>query len=692
MTFRAYYDGVQKITVELDLGYYNGMSAFFKVIDGNNRVFEATIIKEEVLDKIRTYTLRVMGLTIGGAYQVVDAHFLKTPLVYRYVVRSEAFDEMFYYHGHDLGNHYSKEKTLFKVWTPVASRVWLDLKGKGTYDMQRSDKGVFELEVLGDLEGVSYQYLIESSGSIRAASDPYAYTSQANNGLSLVIDLERTQVDLCKDRLPQLEKKTQSIIYEVHVRDFSSKGTSGIQHRGKYLGMIEEGTQNTNGDATGFDYLTSLGITHVQLLPIYDFGSVDELNPFDQYNWGYDPVQYNVPEGSYATDASHAYARIVELKQMVARFHEKGLRLVMDVVYNHMFDRFSSAFEALVPYYYFRIGDQGEISNGSFCGNDMDSTRLMVRKYILDSIERWMRFYGMDGFRFDLMGILDIETMNQVADLVEAIDPNALVYGEGWDMPTLMASDQRASLLNQSQMPKIGHFNDVYRDAIKGGTQLEQVTEKGILTGNLKSIHHLPLLLMGTEYTLDQKHFLDAPTKSINYVACHDNHTLYDKMVLSQVPEDEILVRHRLIMATLLFSQGIPFIHAGQEFLRSKNGDHNSYLSSDLINGIDWDLVTTHKDQIRFVKEAIDIRKSFAEFQVETYDHTIKGRVKKTKKLVEMTYPSGLKLVINLGNQSRDISLKKGNLIFNGQGKCLIEEKSYALSPLELILIQAKNT
>lgn len=682
-TFQAFLDELQLITAEIDLHYYDGISKHFKVIDEDNNYYDVIIKSEEKLESKRVYKLLVDGLTIGQNYYIVDEHFLKVPLIYRYVVRTDLFDELFYYSAGDLGVTYTETTSTFKVWTPVASRVILDMEGE-LHEMAREDKGVFSVHVEGDLAGKSYVYLLNISGEWRQSTDPYALSSTPNHSKSVVLDTRKLDIPLNKDRLEPLMQKTDAIIYELHVRDFSSKQSSGIKAQGKFLGLIEEGTVNDCGDSTGLDYLISLGFTHLQLLPIYDFGSVDELNPKAMYNWGYDPMQYNVPEGSYASNVLDPYSRVIDLKKMIGKIHSQGIRVIMDVVYNHMFDRFTSAFEKLVPHYYFRIGQDGMISNGSFCGNDFDSTRLMARKYILDSVNLWMNEYGIDGFRFDLMGILDIETMNQIAELVESNDPNAMVYGEGWNMPTLLDDSEKATMMNQSKMPKIGHFNDLFRDSVKGGSMEDEAHLKGIALGQIKLFGQIPNLLLGSPIE-DKEVFFDAPWKSVNYVECHDNQSVFDKMVHCEVEDKE--ARQKLMIAMTMFSLGIPFIHAGQEFCRTKQGDHNSYMSSDAINGLDWHRMSEYKDVVQFTKDAIKLRKETPEFRVMAYPD-YKDKSKKLKKLIEIHYGKNTKLMINFSNQGHDIKLKKEQIVFNKDGHANIEN-NYQIQPFELVVIKS---
>ncbi len=682
-TFQAFLDEIKIITAEIDCHYYDGLSSEFKVIDEDNNYYETIIKEEHKTDNKRIYKLFVDGLTIGKNYTIVDEHFLKVPLTYRYVVRTAVFDELFYYPGDDLGVTYTKEASEFRIWSPVASRVLLDLEGE-IYTLERQEKGVHYVKVEGDLAGKSYEYLLNISHNWHQAIDPYALSATPNHKKSVVLDTGKIDIKLNKEMLPILKQKTDSIIYELHVRDFSSKASSGIKEQGKFLGLIEEGTRSDRDDVTGLDYLLNLGFTHLQLLPIYDFGSVDELNPLSHYNWGYDPMQFNVPEGSYASDVNDPYSRVIDLKKVVSKLHEKGLRVVMDVVYNHMFDRFSTSFESIVPYYYFRTGEEGMISNGSFCGNDFDSTRLMGRKYILDSIKLWMTEYGIDGFRFDLMGILDVTTMNQVATLVSELDPNAMVYGEGWNMPTLLEEDDKATMMNQALMPDIGHFNDMFRDTVKGGSMEEEEKLKGILLGDMKQFSKLPNLLLGSPMK-EKETFFSAPWKSVNYVECHDNQTVYDKMITCEV--DEVENRQKLMLATVLFSQGIPFIHAGQEFCRTKQGAHNSYMSSDTINGLDWHRAYEYKEIVEFTRDAIALRKETPEFKYMSYDVHIKDKTKKHKKLIEIHYDKEVKLIINMSQQLHEVKLKKEKIVFNKHGKADIHEK-YILEPLELIIIK----
>ncbi len=622
-TFEAYLDTFETITAYLKKSYYNGESNSFRLKDELSHTIELTILN--IIDEgdYIKYILAAPTLELGHNYKVTDDHHLAVPLQFGYIVRTKEFDEIFYYDGHDLGVTYTKEATTFKVWSPIATQIKLEIQTTDsvqTYDLVKGEKGVWLITILGDLELASYIYLVKVNGKWNQATDPYAIASTPNHQRTVIINPEKIKIETNRDLAPTLESYTDAIIYEMHVRDFSIHENSGITHVGKFLGVVEEGTRTNRGTLTGLDYLIDLGITHIQLLPTYDFGSVDELNPFETYNWGYDPVQYNVPEGSYSTDIHNPYARIIEMKQMIAKLHEKGFRVIMDVVYNHMFDRQTSAFENIVSNYYFKLGEDGEISNGSFCGNDVDSLRPMCRQFIIDSCKMWVKEYGFDGFRFDLMGILDTETMNTVVTECQAIDPSVMVYGEGWNMPSLMPEEKKAMMFNNEKMPRIAHFNDRFGRGIKGSPFEDELSDIGYGLGYIKEIDRAMNVVAGSVTDIGLPALFKEPSMSINYVECHDNMTLFDKIMLANKCEslETRLKRQKMIIAMILVSQGIAFLHAGQEFNRTKDGDHNSYMSPDSINKLDWDRKDQYQNTVDFVKDFIHLRKSLKALHLNT--------------------------------------------------------------------------
>ena len=411
----AYAIDFDLIKVNLSLNYYNGISSqyYLKNLDTS----EVKILKGEATEKengFQSYLLHT-DFSVGTRYKVFDNYGLACFLDFSQLSMSKDFDDHFYYDGDDLGSHYTKEKTTFKVWAPLSTevvlKIWKD-EDLHYYPLERGDKGVYSTTIKKDLDGYEYVYIIGMNEESTETADPYAYSCTANMHSSVVIDLDKVRrVDY---PLTELKHNTDAVIYEVGVRDFSVDEFGQITHKGKFLGFCEEGTVTKNGFSSGMDYLDMLGVTHVQLLPVNDYATVDEDHPDLLYNWGYDPAQYNVPEGSYITDPNDGYKRIQECQRMVRRIHKHNMRVILDVVYNHMHDVNNNALEKTVPYYFFRRDDKGELSNGSWCGNDLNSTAKMCRKYILDMCKRWQVLYGVDGFRMDLMGIVDIDTVNMI--------------------------------------------------------------------------------------------------------------------------------------------------------------------------------------------------------------------------------------------------------------------------------------
>ena len=521
---------------------------------------------------------------------------------------SPEFESQFTYEG-QLGAMWTKEQTLFRVWAPTASAVCLNLyqTGEGgagrSLPMSPEEKGTWVLSVPGNLSGAYYTYTATVDGISREACDPYAVACGINGNRSMVLDLRSTDpLGWDQDKDPNAGKGlTDVILYELHIRDISMDGHSGIQNKGKFLGLTETGTVNAFGQSTGLDHLKGLGITHLHLLPCYDYGSVDEAAP--QFNWGYDPQNYNVPEGSYSTDPFLGQVRVAEMKQMVRTLHQNGISVVLDVVYNHVYERDRFCFNRLVPGYFSR----GE-SNGSFCGNDTASERSMVRKYIVDSVCYWAEEYHIDGFRFDLLGLLDVETVNAVVSAVRARHPNVIFYGEGWDMPTkptkpvILATQQNSHLT-----PGFAYFSDTLRDLLRGSVWEDK--ELGFVSGR-KGLK--PLL---TQCFVGLPDWCRHPAQSINYASCHDNMTLYDRLSISTGESRAVLARmNRLAAAIYLLCQGIPFIHAGEELLRTKDFDHNSYKSPDSVNSIKWnDLQDPHvQTTLAYYKGLIQLRKAFS--------------------------------------------------------------------------------
>ncbi|WP_027338833.1 type I pullulanase [Halonatronum saccharophilum] len=528
--------------------------------------------------------------------------------------------EKFFSKG-ELGANYSPEMTKFSVWSPENNEVNLVLydeadavHSQGEIIPMKKDKaGVWSTTVKGDLKNKFYHYRVTRDNEEFYAVDPYAKGLSQNGAKGVILDLKETDPEgWSNDQRPELKRIEDSVIYEMHVRDFSISANSGMEYKGKYLAFTEEGTTVLGNDIkTGIDHLKELGVTHIHLLPIFDFGSVDEAAD-DEYNWGYDPVNYNAPEGSYSTNSTDPVARVKELKSMVQSLHKNGIRVVMDVVYNHTYTTETSNFGKLAPKHYYRYKSDGEVSNGSGCGNEVASDNPMVRKFIVDSVKYWANEYHIDGFRFDLMALHDKETMKMVAKELRDIDPSILIYGEPWmaDYSPLPFDEQLRK--GEQRGMGVGVFNDDLRDAVKGSTRGE---DRGYATGRISNIDEVKEGIVGGINS-----FADNPQESINYVSAHDDLTLWDKIDKSNVvdsQEDKVKMNN-LCNAIVLTSQGIPFLHGGVEFLRTKYGVANSYSSSDKINQIEWEKKVDNYDTFLYYKGLIKLRKEHPAFRMDS--------------------------------------------------------------------------
>ncbi len=549
--------------------------------------------------------------------------------------------DQYAYSGDDLGVTYSASSSTFKVWAPTASKVQLKRYKTGsdsesgagvieTKDMTKQSQGIWSVTVSGDLKNTYYTYLVTVNGTTKETVDIYARSTGVNGKRGMVVDLDSTDpVGWENDKRVDCPNQTDSIIWEAHVRDFSASSDSGMKNKGKYLAFTETGTTvNSDGvHPTGIDYLEDLGVTHVHLLPVYDYGSVDEtMLSTDQFNWGYDPMNYNTPEGSYSTDPYKGEVRVNEFKQMVQALHNKNIGVVMDVVYNHTYAGSSGIndwFDYTVPGYYYRQKADGSLSNGSGCGNETASDRAMYQKYMIDSVVYWATEYHLDGFRFDLMGIHDVDTMNKIRAALDKIDPDILIYGEPW---TAEASPCPKATAVQSNMglvsEEVAAFNDKVRDAIKGSCF--NAADKGFIQGaGYEEALKGGIQASSTTMSGDGK-WSKQPSQTVTYTSAHDNFTLYDKLVKSVkgsgygVRYDDLVAMNKLAGGIILTSQGMSFWQAGEEFARSKQGDGNSYKSSTAINQLKWQNTIDYSDITSYYKGLIQIRKAYAPFRDPT--------------------------------------------------------------------------
>ena len=586
----------------------------------NNKVISGELTLGEKLDISKVYEIEIEGY---GRKAVIPTT----------VFDSQEFVDNYIYTGNDLGSYISGSDTTFKVWAPTASKVVLNLYSAGNggevianVEMTKGEKGVWSHTAENCGHGTYYTYTVTTSAGTQETSDPYARAAGVNGNRSMVVDLSKTDPEgWNKDKVVSLDSYTDAVIWEIHVRDFSNKIESS-QYKGKYLAFTERGLVNEHGVSVGVDYLLELGITHVHLLPVYDFGSVDEANP--SFNWGYDPKNYNVPEGSYSTDPYNGEVRIREFKQMVQALHDVGIGVIMDVVYNHTYDA-NSSFNKIVPYYYYRYNPDGTNTSASGCGNDTASERDMFGMFMVDSVSYWASEYNLDGFRFDLMGLHDLATMDAIEEAVHKINPNAIIYGEGWTMGSTIDGSPQA---NQTQIGKIEKvedsagavsvFNDAIRDGLKGSVFEE--LGKGYINGAASA--NVSKIQFGINGGSGSGVGWKVPGAAvINYMSAHDNNTLWDKLAMANADAtvEQRLAMNRLGAAILMISKGTPFWQAGEEMLRSKPDgeggfDENSYASSDEVNNIVWSALSEGSSELammRYYQGLIAMRKEYEIFR-----------------------------------------------------------------------------
>lgn len=551
---------------------------------------------------------------------------------WREIFESKEFDEKYTYEGNDLGANYSKDETLFKVWAPTAEDVVLNIYKDGnkstvkeSFQMEYDKKGVWSVKVEGDLHKTYYTYTINADGNVNETGDVYAKACGVNSLRSMVVDLSRTNPEGWEEDKHVLYPLDETEIWEIHIGDFSNDINSGVkeEYRGKYLAFTEENTtlKNDNVHPTCLNYLKNLGITHVHLLPSFDYGSIDESKN-EGFNWGYDPVNYNVPEGSYSTDPFNGEVRIMEFKKMVQALHKAGLSVVMDVVYNHTYS-LDSNFNKTVPYYYYREEEDGTYCNGSACGNDTASERKMYQKYMIDSVLYWMNEYHVDGFRFDLMGLHDTETMNLIREAINKSEngKDVIIYGEPWSAgPSNFKNGYKPATKDaiRELNDEISIFNDDTRDAAKG--KFNELESPGFVNGGVgfeERIKRAFLGLIDASYKEQPKQ----PNQIINYVSAHDNSTFWDKLVDSVkknkdylTKDYELLSMNKLGAAFVQLSYGIPFMQAGEEAGRTKLGEDNSYNLSRELNKLDWSRMYEFEDLMNYYKGLIALRKELRNF------------------------------------------------------------------------------
>lgn len=680
---------------------FDGTVIGISKVEGNGSTYTLTLEQDltALSEMLKEYTL---------CYDNFE-YVLGMPNVYS----SEEFENAYTYTGNDLGATWSKEATVFKVWAPTAEKIQVALYESGTdgtddlikkVDMTAGDAGVWSVTVDGDLNGVYYTYFVTVNGETEEACDPYARTTGVNGKRAMVIDLDSTDPEgWDNDVSPNKDMTyTDAIIYELHVRDATIHESSGVseENKGKFLGLTEEGTTTSAGVPTALSHIVDMGVTYVHLLPVYDYGSVDETRLDEaQFNWGYDPVNYNVPEGSYSTDPYNGETRVREMKEMVMTLHDNNINVIMDVVYNHVYDADSFCFNEIVPKYFSRTRADGSYVSGSGCGNDTASERAMVQKYIIDSVMYWAEEYHIDGFRFDLVGLLDTETMNAVIDAVHEKYPDVIFYGEGWEMATGVTKDNvsMATQKNAYLTPELAYFSDTIRNLLAGDNSAQNPGYVSGLTGQEESI--ADCYMANTSWCPD-------PVNTVNYASCHDNYTLMDKLNISRddATEADRIKMNNLAASIYMMSEGIPFIHAGEEFLRTKideNGEviHNSYNSSDYVNALRWNNLEDEKyaDVAEYYKGLIEFRKNHEALRLTTSEevaenvtyHWVTNDVVlfsiKGKESIEGEVSDGIVVIFNPTNSTQEISLYDYESIAEGEWKVCINGEEAGIDVLDTV-------
>lgn len=582
----AYLDDYHTIRFYFNKISYGGISKKFylKREDGTSEELRIKSVEEHSFYKM--YVLEAGHIEIGENYYVEHEFARKTPLKYGLIVKTKLFDDMYRYDGNDLGATFKNETTTFKVFAPTANKLEL-VTEHGSYLMQK-EIGIFKITLPYYMHNQIYKYRVYCNGEIKETIDPYCIKTTNNNTYSIAFD---TNI-LADDNYVKLEKYTDAIIYEASVADYTAQFE---KNPSTYVAMGQEKCIN---------HLKNMGITHLQLLPVTSCGSTDDFNPKLHYNWGYDITHFQALSNRYAIKDA-----VLEFKKMVEIYHSHNIGVNLDMVFNHVHDFDTSPLQVLAPYYYFQMDDKGRLSNASYCGNDYDSTMYMSSKLVVDSCVSWVKNFKVDGFRFDLMGIIDVNTMNEIYEECAMINPSFMLYGEGWNMPSLLSEERRATIQNQSRMPDVAHFNDYFRDIIKG-----KENEKGYLTGGHFFGDCAKTAFLCSNYV--------NPKNSINYLECHDNMTLFDHLlkVCGEKPEVR-LARMKMLIGSILLSYGIPFIHSGLEYARSKNGLDNTYRDNSGVNDFNWNLIA--HPLVAFISKLVQIRKKYPELRYESREEVL---------------------------------------------------------------------
>ena len=674
LDIKAYIDTYNEITLLVQKRTRYRAKNFY-LYDDEDLVEELQVLYQSNEQNLIKLGLRVTSkLNLHHNYTILDNLHHVVNVYSGSVVRTTEFESEFFYDG-PLGFEYTKDYTVFRVWSPVAKSVILNLKTKaGCIDRRElyyARHGVWEIEMPGDLDGASYYYSVKVFDRYEKVLDPYAVASSANQKENYVIDKNKLY-SLRYEKPDFSGYPVDAVIYEASIRDMTCHLND--ERKGTFLGLVEE-------EDKGLNYISSLGVTHLQLQPIFDFGGVDDLQKDSAYNWGYNPEQYFVPSGWYSCNPNDPYSRLNELLKLVDEAHKRGLRVVMDVVYNHVYTLSKFSLEQLVPGYFFRVDAYGNYTNVCGCGNDFATEKRMGARFILDNLKYFATQFQISGFRFDLMGLLDIETLNKAYVMLKEIDPNLILYGEGWNMPNTIPDAFRPHAYNHYKMPHYSFFNDKYRDFLKG-SQWDK--SRGYTFGNSAYPYDIYGFLNGSLTT--GYRFLN-PNQSLNYVECHDNFTLFDFATYCLgLTEEEAIRGGKLALQMVAISLGVVFIHAGEEFYRTKKGVENSYNSSEDINHLDYVRRDWFKEDIEGLKDLLKIRKCYPEFRMTNMVDIERNRIfieelSSEHVLCYYLEGTGYRLTIVIKN-TQDLfyfPLPQAEMIFNGHRAVNFHQEGYEL-------------
>ena len=684
---KAYIDSFELITILVEKSLCYPLKVFYFIDGDTKRKLEFLDLAEDCGEFYKFRMKFDPSIELHKEYIIEDESGNRCFLRSGSIIRSPEFERRFAYEG-PLGFEYHKEYTIFRAWSPVAKKLMVELykdTGKERHNFTYVNQGLWECVVEGDLDGVGYLLFVKVNERLQALLDPYAIASAENEKFNFVINTDK----LYKMKYPKPEfsgRYTDAIIYEASIRDFTNQLKG--ENSGTFLGMVEN--HPTAGGPTGLDYIQSLGITHLQLLPTYDFGGVDDVEKDSRYNWGYNPDQYMVPCGWYSKHPEDPYSRINELLELIDECHKRGIRVVMDVVFNHVYHWKNFGFEKLVPGYPYRVNFDSTLNNATGCGNTIATERFMNTRFITDTLSFYAKTYNVSGFRFDLMGLLDINSLNRAYKALKKIDSKIMVYGEGWNMDNPLPDEYRPHMYNHKKTPGYAFFNDRYRDYVRG-SQWDR--SFGYAFGGGKSLYDLNKLVLGS--CLDYYKF-EEPTQTINYVECHDNYTFYDFGFYALKESDsKVKDAARIALSLILLSIGVPFIHAGQEFFRTKRGVENAYNASDYINAIDYKRRDENIDTVNMVRDLIEIRKEYDCFRISKKSevlervHTLEGATTLHTAGI-MCENKDCKLYIFAKNDKSEykVDVVSSEMIFDGFRKCSIKGDSYTLKEPGIYIIR----